>query len=208
MAFQSTNSTFTKICCLIVAFIVTSSSEEMLSEEKSQIETKPFVLESVELHGTNRISVDQIKSILRLRKGLPLNHQIIMEGRSQLLGLGLFQRVLLLIRKGSSFGKAKLVIEVEDDDSTLTPWALRGDISIEARERKTEDPTIDKISRHLELTLNSNNLWTQLQHGQVQVKFDSEGQIRSQNLSFHIPQKSPEGHRFDLHAQISDPNTY
>ena len=111
---------------------ITSSAPLEVGSDRKVV---PYKLESVELTGTTRMTAAQLTRELGLLPGTPLDDDLVMTARTRLLGLGIFKSAILLMKKGSQKGLAVLIIDVEDDDSVLTDWALGTTLGVTQSDR-------------------------------------------------------------------------
>ena len=163
-----------------------------------------YRLETVEIQGSNRISADDLSSELGLVKGTPLDDNLVMTTRSRLLGLGLFRSAILVMRRGSQPGFAKLIIEVEEDDNVLTNWALGGelDVSLSENAASTVDPEHSPMDYRLGIV--GRNLFNSLHRGSLFLDLDSTGKFEEGQLAYGLPRFTLEDVQFD--AEIAGVN--
>ena len=162
-------------------------------------------MEGVSLVGSTRISGETLKTELGLYPGTGLDDNLVMNTRAKLLSLGLFKSALLLMRKGSKRGLAKLIIEVEDDHSVLTDWALGGTLGVIQSERQFGSSSPDSPPLGYRFELIGRNFFRSLHRGAVLVDLDSIGTLRKAELAYGFPRFTHEGTQFD--AKIEATNT-
>lgn len=167
---------------------------------------EPYKLESVEMVGSGRMTTDQLTAELGLAPGLPLDDRFVMTARSRILGLGLFKSAILMMRRGTEPGQAKLVIEVEDDPSVLTDWAIGGDLGITVAEdnayaslNSAEAPMDYRVG------LVSRNAFGDLHRASAVIDMDHTGSLRSGQIAYGLPRFTHEAVQFDAEVSLSDP---
>jgi hypothetical protein len=165
-----------------------------------------YKLESVELVGSTRMSSEALAIELNLTPGRALNDELVMTTRSKLLGLGLFKSVILVMRKGSTAGMAKLIVEVEDDDSVLGDWALGGELGVTATETSASNTAVSSSSTPLDYRFNliGRNLFSELHRGSLTLDIDEKGSFRAGQLAYGLPRFAAEDVQFD--AEIAAAN--
>lgn len=162
-------------------------------------------LETVELVGSTRMSSTQLAEELGLVAGTPLDDELVVSTRSRLLGLGLFKSAILLMRKGSEPGSAKLVIEVEDDPGVLTDWALGGELGVTVTETNaTSGVETGGAPMDYRLGLVGRNLFGALHRGSLYLDMDNDGEIREGQLAYGLPRFAREDVQFDAEIAIVD----
>lgn len=202
------------VCALItnplLADILNSESDSPRPRQRQAAENPPsssqlttvYALESVELTGSSRLNVDQIIKELGLSPGTPLDDQLVMVTRTRLLGLGLFKNVMLLMKKGTSKGLAHLIIQVEDDDSVLTDWAIGTTLGVTQSERFIETGNQENATTGFEMSLIGRNLFRSLHRGAVTASIDSEGILRKGHIAYGLPRFAKEDIQFDAELQL------
>lgn len=165
-----------------------------------------YKLESVELQGSTRMTSHQLATELDLVPGTPLDDDMVMSTRSRLLGLGLFKSVILLMRKGSKPGMAKLIIDVDDDPGVLTKWALGGELGVTVAENSAPSSVSVPSAAPMDyrLGLVGRNLFSDLHRGSLYLDIDSEGEIRQGQLAYGLPRFAKEGVQFDAEIAVVD----
>lgn len=163
-----------------------------------------YKLETVEIQGSTRLAARDLATELGLVKGTPLDDELVMSTRTRLLGLGLFKSAILVMRKGSQPGLAKLIIELEDDDSVLSDWALGGELGVSLSENAaaTVDPDRAPLDYHLGLV--GRNLFNNMHRGSLFVEFNSAGRFQGGQLAYGLPRFTREDVQFD--AEIAGTN--
>jgi hypothetical protein len=164
-----------------------------------------YKLESVEVRGSTRLSAEDLTAELGLTKGTELNDELVMTSRSKLLGLGLFRSVILIMRKGSSPGMARLIIDLEDDEGVLTDWALGGELSVTASESLT--PAVDSNTSPMDyrIGLVGRNLFSSLHRGSFYLDLDGDANVRAGQLAYGFPRFTQEDVQFDAEVAASNP---
>jgi hypothetical protein len=160
---------------------------------------RAYKLESVLLNGTDRMTTEEITYELGLVKGVPLDDELVMTTRSRLLSLGLFKSVILIMRKGSKAGFARLIIEVEDDDGVLTDWALGGDLGVTMSEDNATANAneTDQAPLDYHLGLVGRNIGTSLHRMSMNLDINNEGNFREGQIAYGLPRFALEDAQFD-----------
>jgi len=109
-----------------------------------------------------------------------------------------------LMRKGSVKGKARLIIEVEDDPSVLGNWALGGEIGVTHGEAQAASVDPESPPLGYKLRLVSRNLFQNLYRGDMFIDLDSNGDIRSSRVAIGMPRFASEDAQFDVELSAVD----
>lgn len=186
---------------LFLAFLFKPGASPCLERN---IDTSPYLLEEVSIVGSSRISVERLRNELGLYSGIGLDDDLVMNTRAKLLSLGLFKSALLFMRKGSKRGLAKLFIELEDDDSVLTDWALGGTLGVTQSERQfgSSSPESPPLGYRFELI--GRNFFKALHRGAILVDVDSLGTLRKAELAYGFPRFTHEGTQFDAKFEATN----
>lgn len=166
-----------------------------------------YRMESVEIVGTHRMDAEGLREALGLVDGLVLSDDFVMRSRAQLLALGLFENVTLAMKRGSRPGWAKLVVEVEDDRSVLTPWALGADVAVSFEESQTTEAAQGSISGgslRTQLGLIARNLYRLRHRASARVDLDSSGVARGWHAAYGLPRLTQEAMQFDARVHALD----
>lgn len=167
---------------------------------------KAYLLETVELTGSTRMTTTQLVEELALVPGTPLDDELVMTTRSRLLGLGLFKSAILIMRKGSKPGFAKLIVEVEDDPGVLTDWAVGGELGVTLTETNAQSVDTDSAPMDYRVGLVGRNVFGDLHRASVYLDFDDEGEVRQGQIAYGLPRFAREDAQFD--AEIAAVDSY
>lgn len=164
-----------------------------------------YTLESVEVRGSTRISAEDLVAELGLVQGAELNDTLVMTSRSKILGLGLFRSAILIMRKGSKPGLARLIVDLEDDDGVLSDWAVGGELSVTTSESLT--PAVDSNSSPMDyrVGLVARNMFSSLHRGSFYLDLDGEANVRAGQIAYGFPRFTSEDVQFD--AEVAASNT-
>ncbi len=165
-----------------------------------------YKLESLEIRGSTRMTGEQLAEELGLVPGAPLNDELVMTTRSRLLGLGLFKSAILIMRKGSKPGMAKLIVEVEDDPGVLTDWAIGGELDVTLTEATAQSADTENAPMDYRIGLVGRNVFDSLHRASLTVDLDSGGEIRQGQLAYGLPRFAREDAQFD--AEIAAVDSY
>ena len=157
----------------------------------------PLKLETVEVQGSSRISSERLKSDFGLTPGIELNDTVVMDTRSRLLGLGLFRSAILIMRRGSAPGLARLVVELEDDESVLTNSAIGGELGITIGETAASSVNADGPPRGYRMGLVARNLFGEQHRAAAMGDIDSSGILREGRAAWGLPRFAMEEVQFD-----------
>jgi hypothetical protein len=163
-----------------------------------------YKLESVELSGTTRMTVEDVVEELGLATGTPLDDDLVMSTRVRLLSLGLFKSAILIMRKGSRPGLARLIIEVEDDDGVLSDWAVGGDLGVTVTETDASHSATDTAPLGYRLGLVGRNIANGLHRGSLMIDIDSAGEYREGQIAYGLPRFAKEDAQFDAEIASVD----
>jgi hypothetical protein len=164
-----------------------------------------YKLESVEVQGTTRISAEDLVAELGLYQGSELNDTLVMNSRSKILGLGLFRSAILIMRKGSAPGMARLIIDLEDDEGVLTDWALGGELSVTTSESLNPAVDSNKSPMDYRAGLVGRNLFRSMHRGSVYLDIDGDANVRAGQLAYGFPRFTQEDVQFDAEVAASNP---
>ena len=164
-----------------------------------------YKLESVEISGSTRLSSKHLEQEMGLVRGTPLDDTMVMDTRSKLLGLGLFKSVILMMRKGSKPGMAKLIVDVEDDDTVLSDWALGGELGVTLDDSSvpTTDPNAAPMDYRLGLI--GRNLYSGLHRGSLTLDLDGTGALKAGQVAYGLPRFTREDSQFDAQLAVTSP---
>lgn len=165
---------------------------------------KAYLLETVELTGTDRMTTQQLVDELALTPGTPLDDELVMTTRSRLLGLGLFKSAILIMRKGTKPGYAKLIVEVEDDPGVLTSWALGGELGVTITETNAQSVDTDSAPMDYRMGLVGRNVFGDLHRASVYIDFDNQGEVRQGQIAYGLPRFAREDAQFDAELAAVD----
>lgn len=179
--------------------------ESPSSADESGFPVRIYQLESLEIKGSNRITPFHLEEYFALKPGTALNDETVLDTRQKLLGTGLFRSVLLYMKKGSTVGKARLVIELEDEPTVLTDWGVGGSVGLTYGEPKASNTTPGSAPLGYRMELISRNLMADLHRGGMLVDIDANGQVREGQLAYGFPRFANEGVQFDAQFSVVDP---
>ena len=166
----------------------------------------PMKLDSVELVGSARMTTAQLSQELGLKSGSDLDDQFVMMARSRILGLGLFKSAILMMRRGDRPGHAKLIVEVEDDPSVLTNWAIGGDLGVTvAEDNAYASLNSTNVPMDYRLGLVSRNAFGGLHRAAASIDVDFTGSLRSGQIAYGLPRFTVEAAQFDAEISVIDP---
>ena len=164
-----------------------------------------YKLESVEISGSTRLTSEQLMQEMGLVRGTSLDDNLVMNTRTRLLGLGLFKSAILMMRRGSKPGMAKLIVEVEDDDNVLSDWAVGGELAVTLDDSSvpTSDPNTAPMDYRLSLV--GRNLFTDLHRGAMTLDLDSTGSLKAGQIAYGLPRFTQEDSQFDAQLAVVSP---
>ncbi|MEZ4741410.1 MAG: hypothetical protein R3B45_03025 [Bdellovibrionota bacterium] len=165
-----------------------------------------YLLESIELVGTSRLSIEQLASNLGLRAGIPMDDDFVMDTRAKLLSLGLFKSVILSLRKGSEKGRAHLVFSVEDDDGVLGDWALGGSLGVVQSEAQVKSVSQNVSPLGYRIELIGRNFFNAQHRASSFLDIDGKGVVREAKLAYGLPRFAAEDTQFDTEVSVVDVN--
>ena len=164
-----------------------------------------YKLESVEISGSTRLTSGHLAQEMGLVRGTPLDDTMVMETRSKLLGLGLFKSVILVMRKGSQPGMARLIVEVEDDDTVLSDWALGGELGVTLDDSSVPTTNPNSAPMDYRLSLIGRNLYTDLHRGSLTLDLDGTGALKAGQVAYGLPRFTREDSQFDAQLAVASP---
>lgn len=196
------------IFLVIVVFLnITGSAVKAASLGEADVKDKyfgAFYLESFVLKGTSRIGKEFLINELNLRPNTHLTSGFVEKIRNSLLGLGIFRSVILYMRKGSQPGKIKLIIEVWDDESVLTDWALGGEVAMTYGEPKVVDASSDSAALGYRFGLIGRNIFKSLHRSSVMIDIDSMGHFCEGQFAYGLPKFTEEDINFNTSVKITN----
>lgn len=163
-----------------------------------------YRLESITVEGTDRITADQAAESLGLKRGVALDDDLVMSARRRLLSLGLFKSAILMMRKGSKPGWARLIIDVEEDDTVLTSWGIGGELSATVTEDYASSVSNNTAPMDYRLGLVARNLLRRQHRGSVAAEVDSKGILRRGHVAYGLPRFTREDVQFDAEVEAVD----
>lgn len=190
--------------CLVIGFGMDSFAQEN-SKRGEEFAVTPYLLESVSVTGSTRLDSESVIRELSLNPELPITDDLVMNARSQLLGLGIYKSVTLYLRKGTSPGHAILVVELEDEDFTIGPWAMAGSFGLTQGESPLNTGSIQGPAVGYRLNLVGRNLFQQMHRGSFTFDTDSFGTVRAAEVAYGLPRFAAEGVAFDTRILVADP---
>lgn len=167
--------------------------------------TKQHVIESIELRGTKRLTLDSLQSAIRLQPGDPIDDDIMVEVRARLLGLGLFENALFSLQRATSPERAKLIITVTDDTSVMGESALGGEFALIATDQHTGRQDNSPF-RSYNLGLIARNLYGSRHRAALKADIDVKGSLASGFAAYGLPRFTAEAVQFDAMIFVSDPH--
>lgn len=182
-----------------------AETPDSFNETTTTQPTQIYNLESVEVVGTTRLTAGQITDQLALKTGMPLNDSLVLSIRQKLLGLGLFRSVLPSLTRGTKPGLAKLVINIEDDQSVLGDWAIGGRVGVTLGETQAATASFNSPPLGYQADLISRNLFGALHRGRIAFDIDGEGELRSGGVAYGLPRWTVDGATFDAEINVVDP---
>jgi hypothetical protein len=169
---------------------------------------RTYTLETLEVRGTERIEAEVVSAECGLKPGVQLSDAKLVESRQCILGLGLFNNAVLLMRKGKSQGLIHLVVELSDDPNVLTNWALGGELAVTLAEKDFANVVGNSDPTGYRLGLVSRNLFTIQHRGAISAEIDSEGNFHRGQIAYGLPRFGPEGTQFDAELSVVDVKTH
>ena len=163
-----------------------------------------YKLDKVTVNGTDRISAEILESEFGLVSGTPLNDELVMNTRSRLLSLGLFNSVILRMTKGSMPGTANLIVECEDDEQVLTDWAIGGEMSVTFTETTARSASPDGPPRGYRLGVVGRNILNEQHRASVLADVDARAIVREAEFAYGLPRFGMEDTQFDTRVHIVD----
>jgi hypothetical protein len=194
---------------LFLALFSTFAAGSDNEASKPRVAAKPervYRLESVELIGTTRITVERLVAQLGLEAGVALDDSFVLSTRARLLSLGLFRSAILVMRKGSEKGRVHLVFEVEDDNGVLGPWAMGGSLAVTQPQTLAASTVQEAPPLGYKMDLVGRNFFSALHRGAVSLDIDGKGVARQGSVAYGIPRFAAEQVQFDADISFVDVN--
>jgi hypothetical protein len=174
--------------------------------EKLAAERSVYKLESFSIVGSERLSKETLEKELSLKKGTLLTDEFVVNTRRYLLGFGVFKSVILVMKKGSEKGFAKLVIDVEDTEGVVGSWAVGSHLKLLYGQLTEGSVSENQGALGYQVNLVSRNILNKLHRGQVFVDFGNKGVFKEAQLAYGLPRFAAEGIQFDAQLQVVDPS--
>lgn len=187
-----------RLCALLICITLGAASVAAFGQPRI------YSLEKLVLQGTERITTQQIEEELDLYQGMRLNDELVVTVREKLLGLGLFNSVLLYMRKGSRPGLAILNIEVEDDPTVLGSWALGSEVAVTSGEPRPEKEDESAPYFGYRVRVVARNMLRAGYRGVGGIDVDGRGIVRAWNTALGLPRFSKESAQFDGRISVVD----
>jgi hypothetical protein len=185
------------LCFAAVVLLASPAAQAQPAEVPAPRRIAALKLETVEVQGSSRISAERLRSDFGLTPGIELNDTIVMDTRSRLLGIGLFNSVILIMKRGSAPGLARLIVELEDDTSVLTDWAIGGELGITIGETAASSVNADGPPRGYRMGLVARNLLGAQHRAALQGDIDAGGILREGRAAWGLPRFAMEEVQFD-----------
>lgn len=194
-------------CVLAIIATLSNISFAQATSDDSPQNFNIYKLEHIEVTGTNRLTAEQVAKEFSISRGTPLDNDFVLSIKAKLMSLGLFKSVFLVMKKGSTKGFAKLVIEVEDDEDVLSDWAVGGTLGVTQSENQFASGDLQSAPLGYHMDLVSRNLFNTLHRGSLLLDIDSEGFLKRGIIGYGLPKFAEEGVQFDAEAGVIDINS-
>lgn len=191
---------------LVESAVASAAAQSDMSQGVQQTKQKVslYRLEKLSLVGSERMTAEQVQTELGLVRGTSLDDELVMSTRSKLLSLGLFRSVILVMKRGSKPGWAELVIQVEDDETVFSDWALGGEATMTFGESDVSTLSSKATPLGYRLGLIGRNLFRRMHRGFLTVDLDGLGVLRSVEGAYGLPRFANEDTQFDIEGRAVD----
>lgn len=186
---------------LIIFFAASLLAGPILAQVQA---AKTYELESITISGTTRITANQLREQLRIRDHQVLTDEWMVDARTKILGLGLFQDVLFSLKKGATPGFARLDIKFENDENVLSDWAVGGEFGLTMTEPTPEFGS-DSAFRSYKFGLVARNVVSGSHRASVIADVDSRGNLVYGNFAYGLPRFIHESIQFDGAISVVEP---
>ena len=166
--------------------------------------SKTYELESIKITGTTRITGNQLREQLRIQDHLILTDEWMVDARSKILALGLFQDVLFSLKKGAKPGFARLDVKLEDDENVLSDWAVGGEFGLTMTEPTPEFGS-DSAFRGYKFGLVARNVLSGTHRAAVIADIDPRGNLVYGNFAYGLPRFLSESIQLDGAVSVVEP---
>jgi len=171
------------------------------AEDESE---RGYVIESVEISGTSRLTPEQAAAEFGLKAGVKIGDDLVFTVRQKILSLGVFRSATLLLKKGAQPGHVRVLLQIEDDPDVLTDWALGGEVGMTYRDRQAVAAGTSGPPLGYRLGLVSRNLFRNFHRAGAWVDIDGVGIARAGQFLYGLPRFAAEDVQFDFRLSAVD----
>lgn len=167
------------------------------ADPKTNTPHSDFELESIAVEGSSRITTSQVASKFELYQGKPFTRDGADKIKTALLGMGLFEKVTLFLKKGTNKKKRRLVIRLKDDKSVITDWGIGAHFGVTLTDTHAKVFDLDGQPLNFRLNLVARNAFRAQHRLGLGFEINSLGQISKINSAFGLPKYRESSIQFD-----------
>jgi len=192
-------------CAILIITPCQVRANQFDSPEPSGVtDTPQFILEDIEIIGSQRINTRRLAEELGFVIGRALASDTISDAQMTLLGMGLFRSAILSLRKGGQPGWVVLVVELQDDQTIIGRWGLGSTLSLNYGELRGANFDQDSSPFATRLQLVGRNLFSQMHRAYTLFDIDGRGKLREFEFAYGLPRFSREKIQFDAKLTLVD----
>lgn len=169
----------------------------------AEASARSFAIEELIVKGSERLPEGYFSEELGLKPGSEIEENDLPALQHKLLGTGLFRSASFFLQKGSKPGRFRLQIDLEDDPSVFSDWALGS--SLYLTQEETEGLGSESSPYSARVQLISRNLFREQHRATLDADFDGMGILRAFQIAYGFPRFTQEGVQFDAHFEGVDP---
>jgi len=167
---------------------------------------KTVRIESIKVNGSTRITDKQVVEEFDLYRNIDLSQQFARSIITRMLGMGLFEKANLIMKKGSEKGKANLNINLKDDPSVVGDWAIGTNLQLRFTETHASAFNFDGSPLNIKGGLIARNAFGALHRLGTEVQINSEGDITEFSAGWGLPKFAASQTQFDFGFHLKRPS--
>ncbi len=167
---------------------------------------KTVRIESIKVNGSTRINEKQIVEEFDLYRNIDLSQKFARSIITRMLGMGLFQKANLIMKKGSEKGKANLNINLKDDPSVVGDWAIGTNLQLRFTDTHASAFNFEGSPLNIKAGLIARNAFGALHRLGTDVRINSDGDISQFNLGWGLPKFAQSETQFDFGFHLKRPS--
>lgn len=169
----------------------------------AELSARSFAIDGLIVKGSERLPESYFDQELGLKAGSEIQEEDLPALQHKLLGTGLFRSANFFLSKGSKPGRFILQIDLEDDPSVFSDWAIGNSLFLTQEQRQGLGSELNPYSARVQVI--SRNLFRAQHRASLDADFDGMGILRAFEVAYGFPRFTQEGVQFDAHFEGVDP---